>query len=41
MKELYILYWVWDWSISLGTSEALKKKIEIYTTCIDVDIVKT
>ncbi len=41
MQGLYTLYWVWDWPTSSGTPRALKGKTEIYTTCIDVDIVKT
>lgn len=41
MEGLYTLYWVWDWPTSLGTPGALKGKMEIYTTCIDVDVVET
>lgn len=41
MEGLYTLYWVWDWPTSPGTPGALKGKTEIYTTCIDIDIVKT
>lgn len=40
-EGLYTLYWVWDWPTSSGTPGALKGKREIYTTCIDVDIVET
>ncbi|RAL11287.1 uncharacterized protein BO97DRAFT_100038 [Aspergillus homomorphus CBS 101889] len=36
----YTLYWVWDWPTAPGaTAELLNGKQEIYTTCMDVDIV--
>ncbi|PYI13536.1 hypothetical protein BO86DRAFT_393011 [Aspergillus japonicus CBS 114.51] len=36
----YTLYWVWDWPTAPGVTEALPNgKQEIYTTCIDVDVV--
>lgn len=37
----YTLYWVWDWPTRPGFDPALPNgKQEIYTTCMDVDIVK-
>lgn len=35
----YTLYWVWDWPTLPGTSGFPNGKQEIYTTCMDVDIV--
>lgn len=35
----YTLYWVWDWPTLPGTPGFPEGKQEIYTTCIDVDIV--
>jgi hypothetical protein len=35
----YTLYWVWDWPTLPGTSGFPDGKQEIYTTCMDVDIV--
>ena len=36
----YTLYWVWDWPTEPGVDPNLPKgKAEIYTTCMDVDIV--
>ncbi|OGM43092.1 hypothetical protein ABOM_008212 [Aspergillus bombycis] len=36
----YTLYWVWDWPTRPGADPNLPKgKQEIYTTCIDVDVV--
>ncbi|EXJ94904.1 hypothetical protein A1O1_00022 [Capronia coronata CBS 617.96] len=35
----YTLYWVWDWPTMPGTSGFPNGKQEIYTTCMDVDIV--
>ncbi|KAE8159515.1 hypothetical protein BDV40DRAFT_314521 [Aspergillus tamarii] len=36
----YTLYWVWDWPTLPGVDPNLPKgKQEIYTTCIDVDVV--
>lgn len=36
----YTLYWVWDWPTAAGVDPGLPNgKTEIYTTCIDVDIV--
>ena len=37
--ELYTLYWVWDWPTEVGAPGAPNGKTEIYTTCMDVDIV--
>ena len=35
----YTLYWVWDWPTAPGVDPALPKgKIELYTTCMDIDI---
>ncbi|KKK21484.1 hypothetical protein P175DRAFT_059146 [Aspergillus ochraceoroseus IBT 24754] len=36
----YTLYWVWDWPTAAGADPALPNgKQEIYTTCMDVDVV--
>ena len=35
----YTLYWVWDWPTLPGTFGYPNGKQEIYTTCMDVDIV--
>ena len=35
----YTLYWVWDWPTLPGTAGFPNGKQEIYTTCMDVDIV--
>ena len=36
----YVLYWVWDWPTEPGVDPNLPKgKAELYTTCMDVDIV--
>ncbi|EXJ68518.1 uncharacterized protein A1O5_08311 [Cladophialophora psammophila CBS 110553] len=35
----YTLYWVWDWPTLPGTPGFPNGKQEIYTTCMDVDIV--
>jgi hypothetical protein len=35
----YTLYWVWDWPTLPGTPGFPDGKQEIYTTCMDVDIV--
>ncbi|CAD6573349.1 MAG: hypothetical protein ASARMPRED_006005 [Alectoria sarmentosa] len=36
----YVLYWVWDWPTEPGVDPNLPKgKAEIYTTCLDIDIV--
>lgn len=35
----YTLYWVWDWSTEAGTEGLPNGKPEIYTSCMDVDIV--
>ena len=35
----YTLYWVWDWPTMPGTSGFPDGKQEIYTTCMDIDIV--
>jgi len=35
----YTLYWVWDWPTMPGTEGLAEGKQEIYTTCMDVDIV--
>lgn len=34
------LYWVWDWPTMPGTPGFAEGKQEIYTTCMDVDIVQ-
>ena len=37
---VYTLYWVWDWPTEAGVDPSLPKgKAEVYTTCMDVDIV--
>ncbi|OJJ46981.1 hypothetical protein ASPZODRAFT_65802 [Penicilliopsis zonata CBS 506.65] len=36
----YTLYWVWDWPTAPGVDPDLPDgKIEIYTTCMDIDLV--
>lgn len=36
----YVLYWVWDWPTSMyGDPNLPKGKAELYTSCMDVDIV--
>lgn len=36
----YTIYWVWDWPTAPGVDPNLPKgKAELYTTCMDVDIV--
>ncbi|KAJ9664141.1 hypothetical protein H2198_000359 [Neophaeococcomyces mojaviensis] len=35
----YTLYWVWDWPTMPGTAGFPNGKQEIYTTCMDVDVV--
>lgn len=35
----YTLYWVWDWPTLPGTAGFPNGKQEIYTTCMDVDVV--
>lgn len=37
--EAYTLYWVWDWPTMPGTFGFPNGKQEIYTTCMDIDIV--
>jgi hypothetical protein len=38
----YTLYWVWDWPTAAGVDPGLPNgKPEIYTTCMDVDIVSS
>ena len=37
----YTLYWVWDWPTMPGTSGFPNGKQEIYTTCMDIDIVNS
>lgn len=37
--RVYTLYWVWDWSTAPGTPGVPDGKPEIYTTCMDIDIV--
>jgi hypothetical protein len=36
--EPYSLFWVWDWSTLAGTPGLPDGKLEIYTTCMDVDV---
>lgn len=38
-SRIYTLYWVWDWPTAPGTPGFPNGKDEIYTTCIDVNIV--
>ena len=38
-ETLYTLYWVWDWPSEGLSNGSLKAKTEIYTTCIDVEII--
>ena len=35
----YTLYWVWDWPTLPGTPGFPEGKQEIYTTCMDIDII--
>ncbi|KAE8148326.1 hypothetical protein BDV25DRAFT_158539 [Aspergillus avenaceus] len=36
----YTLYWIWDWPTAPGIDKAIPKgKQEMYTTCMDVDVV--
>ena len=38
--QLYTLYWVWDWPTAAGADPGLPDgKQEIYTTCMDIDVV--
>ncbi|KAJ5920902.1 hypothetical protein N7466_009228 [Penicillium verhagenii] len=38
--SLYTLYWVWDWPTKASADDGYPDgKLEIYTTCIDIDIV--
>jgi hypothetical protein len=37
--QRYTLYWVWDWPTAPGADAALPKgKLEIYTTCMDIEV---
>jgi hypothetical protein len=36
---MYTLYWVWDWPTAIGTIGQPDGLLEIYTTCIDVNLV--
>ncbi len=39
-EGLYTLYWVWDWPSSLDTPDgSMRRKDEIYTTCLDLHVV--
>lgn len=38
-SSTYTLYWVWDWPTMPGTDGFPEGKQEIYTTCMDIDIV--
>ncbi|RMZ87365.1 hypothetical protein DV736_g5408, partial [Chaetothyriales sp. CBS 134916] len=37
--SLYTLYWVWDWPTMPGTAGFPDGKQELYTTCMDIEIV--
>jgi hypothetical protein len=37
--QVYTLYWVWDWPTATGTVGQLDGLLEIYTTCIDINLV--
>jgi hypothetical protein len=37
--SFYTLYWDWDWPTAFGTPGAENGKLEIYTTCMDIQIV--
>ena len=40
VSSTYTLYWSWDWATVAGVDPALPEgKAEVYTTCIDLDIV--
>lgn len=39
LSKVYTLYWVWDWPTASGTPGVPTEKPEIYTTCMDIDIV--
>lgn len=36
---MYTLYWVWDWPTAARTPGFPNGKPEVYTTCMDVDVV--
>jgi hypothetical protein len=36
---MYTLYWVWDWPTAIGTIGQPDGLLEIYTTCIDVNLI--
>lgn len=38
-NEPYTLYWVWDWPTAPGAPGLPNGKYEIYTSCMDIDIV--
>ena len=37
---VYTLYWVWDWPTAIGTIGQPNGLLEIYTTCIDINLVE-
>jgi hypothetical protein len=37
--QVYTLYWVWDWPTAPGTVGQPDGLLEIYTTCIDINLV--
>ena len=41
MEGIYTLYWVWDWPSFLNSTDgSMRRKDEVYTTCIDLNIIK-
>ncbi|KFY69659.1 hypothetical protein V496_00065 [Pseudogymnoascus sp. VKM F-4515 (FW-2607)] len=39
-RGVYTLYWVWDWPTAIGTPGQPNGLLEIYTTCIDINLVE-
>ncbi|KAH6667272.1 hypothetical protein B0J14DRAFT_677149 [Halenospora varia] len=37
---VYTLYWIWDWPTAIGTVGQPNGLLEIYTTCIDINLVE-
>lgn len=38
-QGIYTLYWVWDWPTAIGTVGQPNGLVEIYTTCVDINLV--
>ncbi|KFY26180.1 hypothetical protein V491_01409 [Pseudogymnoascus sp. VKM F-3775] len=39
-RGIYTLYWVWDWPTAVSTVGQPSGLVEIYTTCIDINLVE-